>query len=44
MARDGYPALDLLHSHFLFADNGEWRRNSRFANPGTGSLRPEQAV
>jgi len=46
MASDGHPELDLLHSHFLFADRdaAEKRCLTRFGKPGAGSRRPARAV
>jgi CRISPR-associated endonuclease/helicase Cas3 len=46
MASDGYPELDLLHSHFLFADRdaAEKRSLTRFGKPGKASRRPTRAV
>jgi CRISPR-associated endonuclease/helicase Cas3 len=45
-ASDGEPELDLLHSHFLFAerDTAEKRCLRRFGKPRKGMQRPERAV
>jgi CRISPR-associated endonuclease/helicase Cas3 len=45
-ANDGHPELDLLHSHFLFADRDAAEKLclTRFGKPGTGVRRPERAV
>jgi CRISPR-associated endonuclease/helicase Cas3 len=46
VASDSAPELDLLHSHFLFADRDvlEKRCLRRFGKPDKGSVRPQRAV